>query len=417
MKLQQVRGTKDLFGKEIEKFNYVVELAKKVSKLYNFQEIITPIFEFSEIFERNLGDSSDIVLKEVYKFKDRSDNFLSLRPEFTAGVVRAILSNVELRDKLPLKLFSYGPVFRYDRPQKGRQRQFNQVNFEYFGNESFMADVNIIQMADNLLRELGLKNITLEVNSLGSDESRSNFENALRDYFGRYRNDLSEDSKLRLEKNVIRILDTKDENDKRVLAGAPTINSFYTNDDRVFFSNVLDKLAFLNIDFSINNLLVRGLDYYTSTVFEFTTNDLGAQNTVFAGGRYDKLVGQMGESDVPAVGCAAGVERLLLLLNDNIEENRIISIIPVSDGEIEYCLDLQKKLFKNSIPCELVADGKIKKKMSVANKMGSKFAIIVGEEEVRSGTLTVKDFDKAKEEKISLEKFLKNMNSTNEKLN
>ncbi len=407
MQLQTVRGTKDLFGKDILKYNYIIGLAKKISKLYNFKEIITPIFEFSEVFERNLGDSSDVVMKEVYKFEDRGGNFLSLRPEFTAGVVRSIISNPELNNKFPLKLFSCGPVFRYDRPQKGRQRQFNQVNFEYFGNESYMADVNILQMAYEFLQNLELKNIKLEINSLGCEKSRENFETALKEYFEKYKSDLSEDSKIRLEKNVLRILDSKDEKDKKLLANAPIISDYYTNEDKEFFNNILEKLTFLNINFEVNNLLVRGLDYYTSTVFEFTTEDLGAQSTILAGGRYDKLLGQMGGPNTPAIGCAAGVERLMLLLNKELKEDKIIAIIPIEDENIDFCLNLQKKLFENNIICELITNGKVKKKMNIANKINSKFAIIVGEDEVKNEILTVKNLEEAKEEKIDLAEIVK----------
>jgi histidyl-tRNA synthetase len=410
MKLQQVRGTKDIFGDDIVKYNYVVDMSKKMSKLFNFKEIITPIFEFSEVFERNLGESSDIVMKEIYKFKDKSDNFLSLRPEFTAGVVRAIVSNPELKNNFPLKLFSYGPIFRYDRPQKGRQREFNQVNFEYFGNGDFMADVNIIQLAYKLLDNLKLKNIKLEINSLGSEESRSKFETALKEYLLKYKNDLSDDSKIRLEKNVLRILDTKDEDEKKILVGSPSIADFYTSDDKKFFDNILDKLNYLNIDFNVNKCLVRGLDYYTSTVFEFVNTDLETQNTVLGGGRYDNLIKQMEGGDVPAVGFAAGIERLVLLLNDRefFKEERPVAIVPISNNEIYYCMDLQKKFFEEGIVCELVSnDGKVKSKMNIANKINSEFAVIVGEEEVKNGILTVKNMDNSDERKVNINDLLK----------
>jgi histidyl-tRNA synthetase len=409
MKLQQVRGTKDIFGDDIVKYNYIVDTSKKISKLFNFREIIIPIFEFSEIFERNLGESSDIIMKEIYKFKDRSDNFLSLRPEFTAGIVRAILSNPELRNNFPLKLFSYGPIFRYDRPQKGRQREFNQINFEYFGNNNYMADVNIIQLASKLLGNLNLKNIKLEINSLGSDETRSKFETSLRDYLTKYKNDLSNDSKIRLEKNVLRILDTKDEGDKKILTNSPSIANFYTDDDKKFLNNILNKLSYLNIDFNVNKLLVRGLDYYTSTVFEFVNTGLDTQNTVLGGGRYDKLVREMDGGNVSAVGFAAGIERLMLLLDGNIfKEKRPISIVPIGDSEIDYCINLQKKLFERNVVCELISnDGKVKSKMNIANKINSEFVIIVGEDEIKSEILTVKNMDSADEEKVSVNDLFK----------
>lgn len=400
--LQPVRGTRDIFNEDIKKFNFIVDVAKKISSLYNFKEIITPIIEFSDVFERNLGDTSDVVSKEIYKFKDRSDNFLSLRPEFTAGIVRAILSNPELNNNFPLKLFSYGPAFRYDRPQKGRYRQFNQINFEYFGNATYLGDVDILQMANTILKTIGLKNITLEINSLGCEESRSNFETALKTYFEKYKNNLSQDSKIRLEKNVLRILDSKEECDKKLLLEAPKISDFYTNDDKEFFNNILDKLSFLNIDYIVNTNLVRGLDYYTSTVFEFTTTDLGAQSTVLAGGRYDKLMKKMGGMDTPAVGFASGVERLMLLLENDSVEVRPVAVIPISENEVNYCLKLKNTLLNNNIKTELVYANNMKKKMNLANKIGVKYAIIVGEDEVKSNVLTVKNLDEGKEEKIAI---------------
>lgn len=410
MELRAVRGTKDVFGNDILKFNYIVNLARYMATLHNFKELMIPTFEFSDVFERNLGDTSDIVLKEVYKFKDRSNNYLSLRPEFTAGVVRALLTNADLRDKLPIKLFSYGSVFRYDRPQKGRQREFNQVNFEYYGNSDYSGDVAIIAMANRFVKALDLKNITLELNSLGSDESRSKFETALRNYFEKYKNDLSDDSKVRLEKNVLRILDSKDEGDRKLLAEAPKIANFYTRDDHIFFNSVTEKLNLLGIDFKINPMLVRGLDYYTSTVFEFTTTDLGAQATIMAGGRYDRLVAQMGGGDIPAVGCGGGIERLMLLLDRQFSLVAPVSIVPIGDEEIDYCLKLQQNLLDNHIPCEVNSYGKMKKKMDLANRNGSRYSVIVGEEEIKSDNLTIKDMQTAQEIKLSpgkLVEFLK----------
>lgn len=404
--LQPVRGTKDIFGEEIDKFNYIVNIAKNIAKLHNFKEIITPIFEFSDVFERNLGDTSDVVSKEMYKFKDRSDNMLCLRPEFTAGVVRAVISNPELNNNFPAKFFSYGPVFRYDRPQKGRYRQFNQINLEYFGNSSYLADIDILQIINDILKNIGLKNIALEINSLGCKESRDKFETTLKDYFSKYKNDLSNDSKIRLEKNVLRILDSKEDCDKKLLLDAPTIDKFYTNEDKIFFNNILDKLSFLNINYVVNKNLVRGLDYYTSTVFEFTTNDLGAQSTVFAGGRYDNMLKQMGSIDTPAVGAGGGIERLMLLISNNIEYSRPISIVPISENEINYCLKLKNILQQNNINTELVYSNNMKKKMNITNKIKSKFVIIVGEDEVKNNILTVKNLDNGEENKIDYQKLI-----------
>ncbi|MDR1495302.1 MAG: histidine--tRNA ligase [Rickettsiales bacterium] len=410
--MQLVRGTKDLFGEDIEKYNHIVTIAREIALLYNFSEIMTPIFEFSEVFEKNLGDMSDIVLKEIYKFKDRSDNYLSLRPEFTAGVVRALLGHPELCDRLPIKLFSQGPVFRYDRPQKGRQRQFNQVNFECFGIRNYMGDVDVILLCDQFLRSLGLDHIILNINSLGSEQSRKSFEDSLVKYFGKYKNDLSGDSRVRLENNVLRILDSKDEKDKKLLEDAPKISSYYTVGDKIFFSSILEKLSLMSVEYIVNESLVRGLDYYTSTVFEFVTNHIGAQSAVMGGGRYDKLVNQIGGRDIPAVGCAAGIERLMLLLEGRQFGGReLISIVPISDGELDYCIRLAENLRDKNITCELNSCGDLRKKMNIADRNDSRYTIIIGSDELKSNLLTVRDMSTGTEEKLSvvdlLERFLR----------
>ena len=390
--IQNVRGTQDFFNEQIDRFNYVVNVFKKNVGTYNFHEIITPIIEFSNLFERSVGDDSDIIMKELYKFEDRGGNLLALRPEFTAGVVRSFLSNGELNQNLPQKLFSYGPIFRYDRPQKGRYRQFNQLNCEYIGNPEYLADVEILLLGYNFLQDLKLKNITLEINSLGSNECKKRYEIALKEYFEKLKDKLSEDSKIRLEKNPLRILDSKDEGDKELLKEAPVISDFYSDEEKEFYLNILKALDKFGIKYFSNNRLVRGLDYYTSTVFEFTTTDLGAQSAVLAGGRYDDLIKQMGGDSIPAVGFGSGLERLMLLISDDLlTKNEITAVIPVSENENEFCLKLVDNLRKEGKRVEFIYSGKFKKKMEKMNKCGANFAIIVGEEEVKSGKLKIKD--------------------------
>ena len=398
---QNVRGTQDLFYDLMDKYNFVVDVAKNVAKTYNFHEIITPIIEESNLFERSVGDGSDIVMKELYKFEDRGGNLLALRPEFTAGVARSFLNNGELNQNLPQKLFSYGPLFRYDRPQKGRYRQLNQINFEYIGNKEYIADVEIICLFYKILQELGLKNITLEINSLGSNDCKKRYENALKEYFSNLKDKLSDDSKVRLEKNPLRILDSKEECDKILVKDAPKINEFYSDEEKDFYANILKTLDFLNIKYFSNPLLVRGLDYYTSTVFEFTTTDLGAQSSVGGGGRYDNLIGEIGNEEVPSVGCAGGIERLMLLIDKKIEKNyELLAIIPVSENENEYCIDLANKLRNQGKNIELIYSGKFKKKMEKMNKCGADFAIIVGEDEIKNGKLKIKNLKTSKEEEF-----------------
>lgn len=398
LNIQNVRGTQDFFGKDMEKFNFVVDVFKKNVKLFNFHEINTPIIEFSNLFERSVGDDSDIVMKELYKFEDRGGNMLALRPEFTAGIVRSFVNNGELNQNLPQKLFCAGPVFRYDRPQKGRYRQFNQLNCEYFGNAEYLADVELLCLGYKILQDLGLKNITLEINSLGSNDCKKRYERALKEYFEKYKNDLSEDSKIRLEKNPLRILDSKDENDRKLLKDIPTIDRFYTKEEKEFYSNILKSLDNFGIKYFSNNLLVRGLDYYTSIVFEFITTDLGAQSAVLAGGRYDSLVDEIGGINVPAVGFGAGLERLMLLISDNLlKKEELIAIIPVSENENEFCLNLSNKLRNQGKNVEFIYSGKFKKKMEKMNKIGADFAIIVGEDEVKTGKLKIKNLSTGQE--------------------
>ncbi len=406
-KLQPVRGTKDLYGAEIVAFNHIINIAKKTASFYGFDEIATPIFEFSEIYERNLGETSDIISKEVYKFPDRGDNFLTLRPEFTAGVVRAFISNGDLGQNLPQKLFSSGPIFRYDRPQKGRQRQFHQINFEAIGASHFLSDVEMILLAAQTLNKLGVLDKTeLHINSLGCQQTKENYQNALSEYFSKYQQNLSADSQARLQKNPLRILDSKDDRDIEISKNAPQISDFYEESTQNNFNNILKSLSDLGLKYQVNQKLVRGLDYYTSTVFEFITNDLGAQNTVLAGGRYDNLIAKMGGQDLPAIGCAAGIERLMLLSNLETKNPRPISIIYVSENEQQEALKLALNLRNSGICTEIIFGGNIKKQMKKATSANAKFVIIIGEEELKTGQFTVKNFDLGSEEKIAADRII-----------
>lgn len=405
-KLQPVRGTKDLFGDDIIIFKEIINCASRISNLYNFEELQTPIFEFSEIYERNLGETSDIIAKEVYKFQDRSNNYLTLRPEFTAGVVRALISNGELMQILPRKFFSYGPIFRYDRPQKGRQRQFHQINFEIFGEDNLFCDVEIILLAINLLKELNIiDKVNLDINSLGCDETKKNYENSLKNYLTKYRNDLSEDSQIRLEKNPLRILDSKDQNDIEVLNSAPLISDFYSHNAKDRFEKILNLLTKLSVQYRVNQHLVRGLDYYTSTVFEFTTMHEGAQNAVLAGGRYDKLIEKMSQKSVPAIGFAGGIERISLLTkNKNIVNSiRKISVNYISQQEKEFAFDIANKLRNSGFITDFTYDGNFKKQMKRSSSINSRFVVIIGEEELKNNEVIVKDFDNSKEQKVKRE--------------
>lgn len=403
-KLQPVRGTKDLFGGEIQIFNHIIETARKKSEFFGFEELQTPIFEFSEVFERNLGEASDIVTKEVYKFPDRGDNMLTLRPEFTAGVVRALISNGELQQILPKKFFSFGPIFRYDRPQKGRQRQFHQINFEVFGEDNFYCDVESIMLAASILKGLGvLEKTVLEINSLGCPQTKANYEEALTQYFTKFKNDLSRDSQVRLEKNPLRILDSKEAQDIELLADAPEISKFFSEEAKLRFDSLLNLLNKFGVKYRVNQRLVRGLDYYTSTVFEFVMNHEGAQNTVLAGGRYDGLVEKMSGKNVPAFGFAAGVERLMLLAQLNLAKVRPIAVNYISENEKACAFEAAQKLRCAGFVTEFILDGNFKKQMKRASQNNSRFVVIIGEDEMKNGEVSVKDFDNSTEQKVKQE--------------
>ena len=403
-KLQPVRGTKDLFAEEIKIFNHIVSTAKKRGENFGFEELQTPIFEFSEVFERNLGETSDIISKEVYKFPDRGDNMLTLRPEFTAGVVRALISNGELQQILPRKLFSYGPIFRYDRPQKGRQRQFHQINFEVFGEDNLFCDVEVILLSASILKDLGvLDKTTLEINSLGCTQTKINYEVALREYFTKFKNELSADSQIRLEKNPLRILDSKEAQDIDLLADAPKISDFFSDEAKSRFDSITNLLTKLNVKHRVNPRLVRGLDYYTSTVFEFAMNFEGAQNAVLGGGRYDDLVEKMSGKKMSAFGFAAGIERLMLLTKLDLPKTRFVAVNYISEEEKIYAFEIVQKLRNSGFAVEFVCSGNFKKQMKRASQNNSRFVVIVGEEEMKNGEVSVKDFDNSSEQKVKRE--------------
>ncbi len=403
-KLQTVRGTKDLYGNDILMFNQIVDLARILAKNYGFDELQTPIFEFSEIFERNLGDASDIISKEVYKFKDRGDNFLTLRPELTAAVVRAFLSNGDLQQVLPQKFFSYGPVFRYDRPQKGRQRQFNQLNFEIIGDESYFSDVEAIMLSLSLLENLGIVDkVELQINCLGSNETKQKYEAALKDYFAGYFDDLSDDSKIRFEKNPLRILDSKNKNDIEICKNAPKIADFYSSEENQRFAKIKAVLDDFGVKYVVNSLLVRGLDYYTSLVFEFVMVDKeGAQNTVLAGGRYDNLIEKMSGKNVPAIGFGAGIERLMMLSELFEDQKQKISVTYIDDAQKDFAFKVAIDLRNKGFDTDFFYDANFKKQMKKAGQNGSKLVLIIGEEELANKSVNVKDFSDSSQSSVAL---------------
>ena len=406
-KIQNVRGTYDLYGAAKRKAKKVIATASAVVEKYGFEEIETPVFEFTEVFSRNLGDTSDIVTKEMYCFEDRGGESLTLRPEGTAGVVRSFISE-GMQQNLPVKLYYAGPMFRYERPQKGRQRQFTQFGVEMLGVATPQADIEVIAMAYEFLENLGLAGaVTVEINSLGDAESRKSYREKLVAYLKQHYDELSEDSKARLEKNPLRVLDSKEECDKKIVENAPLYADSLNEESARFFKEVLQGLDFLGIKYRVNNRLVRGLDYYSHTVFELTTDKLGAQGTVLAGGRYDGLVAQMGGGDVPGIGWACGVERLSMLLDKDIEPARPVAVIPVGDDAAEMALKIAYDLRKAGFRVEHGYSGNLKKRMIKANKANAYKAVIIGSEELAAGNVTVKDLDSGKQKSVHLEDLIK----------
>lgn len=401
-KLQPARGTKDILPDEFRQVEHVIHEARNVASAYGFEPIATPIFEFTEVYKRTLGDVSDIVSKEMYSFEDRGGESITLRPEFTAGIARAFISN-GLTQHLPLKLFSTGPLFRYERPQKGRQRQFHQINFEMLGVAEPLADAEVISMAARILEKLGLSDkVQLELNSLGDKASRDAYREALVKYFSSYKSNLSEDSLKRLESNPLRILDSKDEGDKAVVKDAPLIGEYYSEEAKQFFATVCEQLDRVNVTYQVNPHLVRGLDYYCHTAFEFTTAHLGSQNAVLAGGRYDNLIEMMGGPSTPAVGFAGGVERLVALVEAQVPKARPVVVVPIGEAAEKQAIAIADKLRAASIYTELGASGNMSKRLKKASKMNAVAAIIFGEDEVKAGVVKLKMLDSSDEQTVSL---------------
>jgi histidyl-tRNA synthetase len=400
--LQPVRGTHDLLPEDMRRHRHVVDTARRAVALYGFQEMSTPIFEFTDVFKRTLGDTSDIVTKEMYSF-ERGGDQLTLRPEATAGIARAVISG-GLAQHAPLKFFYYGPMFRYERPQKGRLRQFHQIDVEIIGVAEPLADIEVIATGARVLDSLGILGRTsLELNTLGDSESRAAYRQTLVAYLKGHEAKLSEDSRNRLERNPLRILDSKDEGDRRIVADAPLFDDSLTPAARDFLATVCDGLSRLGIAFTRNQRLVRGLDYYCHTAFEFTTTELGAQSTVLAGGRYDGLIEQMGGPATPGIGWAAGVERLSMMLQQAPAAPRPFAIVPIgSEGEA-LALTLAEELRRAGLAIEVGYRGNMSKRMKAANKVNARAAILIGEDEIKRGAATVRDLDSGEQAEVPLQ--------------
>ncbi len=400
--LQPVRGAHDLLPEENLRHRKVIDTMRTVSGLYGFSEIATPIFEKTEVFARTLGDTSDIVTKEMYTFTDKGGDSLTLRPENTAGVARAFISG-GLTRSLPLKFTYQGPMFRYERPQKGRLRQFHQVGAEILGVEGPLADVEIIALGSHFLEALGVReSTTLELNSLGDSDSRAAYRELLVDYFTAHMDKLSEDSRDRLGRNPLRILDSKDEGDRRVIENAPEIAASFNAVSKDHFAAVKAGLDGLGIAYALNPRLVRGLDYYCHTAFEFTTTELGAQGAVVAGGRYDGLIGQMGGPQTPGTGWAAGIERLAMMIAEPESHESPIAMVPAGAAAAAAVLVLTQRLRHDGFTVDLGYGGNMKKRMKRANAVGAVAAVIVGEDEMAEGAATVRDMETGDQVRVPL---------------
>ena len=402
-RLQPARGTADLLPDSMAKHRLVIDAARTASARYGFQEMATPIFEFSEVFSRPLGESSDIVTKENYSFADRGGEILTLRPENTAGVVRAMISG-GLTQSLPLKYFYAGPMFRYERPQKGRMRQFHQVGIEYLGPDDSLADAEIIACGARFLASLGvLDDCELHLNSLGDSDSRAAYRAALIAYLETFADQLSDDSKTRLAVNPLRILDSKDAGDRAILQDAPRLQDYLNDVSKAHFADLTAALDSAGVAWVFDPLLVRGLDYYCHTAFEFVTTSLGAQGTVLGGGRYDGLAEMLGGPKVAGVGWAAGVERLAMLVETASVNNPKVAILTADDGARQAGFRLAEQLRDAGIDIDLPTSGAMGKKLKKADKAGIWTAVIMGSDALAKNTVQLRNLRDGSQQELPLD--------------
>ena len=388
---QAVRGTQDMLGDFADRFAHVVETFERVRRLYGYKRIEVPVIEPTAVFARSLGETTDVVSKEMYSFEDRGGESITLRPEFTAGIARAYITN-GWQQFAPLKVATHGPLFRYERPQKGRYRQFHQLDAEVIGSDSPLADAELLVFADQLLKELGIaEGVTLTLNTLGDAASRDGWRAALVEHFEAHRGDLSEDSLARLDKNPLRILDSKDPKDRPIADSAPDIDAFLTSEAQDFFGAVTAGLDAAGVAWERNARLVRGLDYYRHTAFEFVTDRLGAQGTVLGGGRYDGLIEALGGPPTAAVGWAAGIERLAMLLDYEGAPATDVVIVPMGAAAERRAIELLADLRRGGLATEMAYSGNMKKRMTRANAAGAAFAVILGDEELAREAAAIKN--------------------------
>lgn len=412
------RGTEDKLPKEIYKWHTVEKIARNVAEAYGCKEIRTPTFEHTELFQRGVGGTTDVVQKEMYTFNDKKGRSITLKPEGTAGAVRAAIENGLLNDALPLKTYYFTRCFRYEAPQSGRLREFNQVGIEYFGTASAAADAEVIALANDIIKSLGVKNISLEINSIGCPKCRAEYHKALKEYYSQYKDQLCGTCLERLERNPMRLLDCKSEICSSFKKDAPMILDYLCDDCKEHFENVKKRLDVLGVSYTVNPLIVRGLDYYTNTVFEFISNEIGSQGAVCAGGRYNGLVEEIGGNSVPGLGFAMGLERIIMVMeNQKLEfepEKKCDLYIASFDDETNiYAMELVQKLREEGFWAECDISGRsFKAQMKYANKIGATYCMVIGSDEMQTKSAKLKRMSDGTETPVTLDdKFSEKLNT------
>jgi len=409
--MQKPKGTYDMYGKDAETYLYFEKIVKSLMDKYNYKYFSTPIFELSEVFHRGVGETTDIVSKETYDFTDRGGRSLTLRPEGTAGLARCLIENKLYADVLPLKAWYMGPMFRYERPQAGRNRQFIQFGLEAYGIENATIDAEVISVMVNLFKIIGLTGIKVNLNSVGDKESRENYRNALVEYFKPHLDELCEDCKIRFEKNPLRMLDCKIDASKDIMKNVPKITDYLNEESKKHFEDVQKYLKSMEIDFVVNPNIVRGLDYYTNTVFEVEADISGSQNVLGAGGRYNNLIKNLGGPDVPGVGFAIGVDRLFLALkekNIDLREEKTLDVYAFAcNNEKEELISLVNALRLNGFDVDMdYSSRNMKNNFSRADKLNAKFIVIIGEDEIKNNYVTIKNNKTKEGYKVNLEEII-----------
>ena len=401
------KGTKDIIGDEAKKYTYISNVTQKMFENYGYSYAKTPIFEETELFKRGIGEATDVVEKEMYTFKDKGDRSITLRPENTASMVRCYLEHSIYAKEDVARFYYNGSMFRYERPQAGRQREFNQIGVEVFGEKSPILDAEVIAMGYNLLKKLGITDLEVKINSVGSKGSRTIYREKLVEHFQTHLDDMCDDCRDRINRNPLRLLDCKVDGHKDFYKAAPSIIDYLFEDERKHYEEVKKYLDIFGVKYTEDPTLVRGLDYYSSTVFEIVTNKLGSQGTVLGGGRYDNLLKELGDKDIPAVGFAAGVERIMMLLDDYPKNTPDVYIAWLGDTTIETAMNIAENLRKNDLKVHIDFSSKgMKSHMKKADKLAVKYCVILGEDELNKGVMLLKNFETREQEEIKIEEIL-----------